>query len=45
MITNVPLFEGSSNMNQLIKIVKLLGSPTEDDLRAMKVEKTDVDLV
>ena len=45
MLTNNPLFEGSSNMNQLMKIIRILGSPTDDDFRGMKVEKSDVQIV
>ena len=45
MLINLPLFDGSNSMGQLIKIIKILGSPTEDDIKGMKLEKLDIELV
>ena len=43
MLINLPLFDGSNSMGQLIKIIKILGSPTEDDIKGMNLQKLDMD--
>lgn len=41
MITSFPLFDGSNNLDQIAKIINLLGAPTKEDLAAMKVDSLD----
>lgn len=38
MVTLHPLFDGSNNVDQIAKIVKVLGPPIKEDLNAMKVD-------
>lgn len=38
MVTLHPLFDGSNNVDQIAKIVKVLGPPKKEDLNAMKVD-------
>ena len=42
MLIKKPLFEGSSNTSQMLKIIKILGPPTEEDLDGMDVEKQQI---
>ena len=35
MFLGEPLFPGNTSKNQLIRIMKLLGNPTKDDLKNM----------
>ena len=37
MIVSKPFFIGSHNTDQLVKIIKVLGTPTSEDLIEMKV--------
>jgi hypothetical protein len=37
MMTNHSLFDGSSSTAMLIKIVKTIGRPTEEDIKGMKL--------
>jgi glycogen synthase kinase 3 beta len=37
MVTCLPLFDGESNEDQFVKIVKVLGAPTKDDILSWKV--------
>ncbi len=34
----MPLFDGNNNIDQMAKIIKVLGIPTKDDLINMKVD-------
>jgi serine/threonine protein kinase len=36
-----PLFPGDSSINQLIEIIRVLGSPTEDQVQAMNPDYTE----
>lgn len=35
MITGTPIFPGSSGVDQLVEIIKVLGTPTKDELKSM----------
>jgi serine/threonine protein kinase len=37
MMTNHSLFEGANSTAMLLKIVKTIGRPTEDDIKGMKL--------
>ena len=37
MFIGKPIFDGLNTMDQLVKIVKVLGTPTKGDLAGMKV--------
>lgn len=43
MITSLPLFDGSNNVDQLAKIIRVLGPPNKEDLEAMKVDSLEED--
>jgi len=32
IITTFPLFDGSNNLDQIAKIIKVLGAPTNEDI-------------
>lgn len=42
MITSLPLFDGSNNVDQLAKIIRVLGPPSQADLSAMNVDTLDI---
>lgn len=42
MITNHYLFDGKDNNSMIVKIIRSIGSPSEEDLKAMKVEKEEL---
>ena len=42
MITNHYLFDGKDNNSMLVKIIRSIGSPTEEDLKSMKVENEEL---
>lgn len=47
MVTSAPLFPGNGQLDQLLKILKVLGTPTEDSfplLRARLQENMDIEL-
>ena len=44
MVTNRPIFEGENSTDQLLKIMKIIGTPTTKDLKAMKAKDPNVEL-
>lgn len=38
MILGEPIFPGKSAMDQLVEIIKIIGSPTQDDIICMNPE-------
>lgn len=45
MIVGRAFFSGNNNMDQMIKIIKVLGTPTEEDFIGMKVDPKQHDLI
>ncbi len=45
MMTNRSLFEGSNSNSMLIKIIRTLGSPTQQDLLGMMLDPSEIDLM
>ena len=45
VMTGKALFNGNNNMDQIIKIIKVIGSPSPNDMLGMKVEKNKHELV
>lgn len=45
MITNRSLFEGSNSNSMLIKIIRTLGTPTQQDIEDMMLDPAEVDLM
>ena len=45
MLTNHSLFDGSNATSMLLKIVRTIGCPSEEDLKAMKLSKNDLDIM
>jgi len=39
MLINRAIFEGSNNTSLFVKIIKTIGSPNAEDLKAMQVDK------
>ena len=39
MVMNRPIFEGENSIDQLMRIIKIIGSPTADDLIKMNVQE------
>jgi hypothetical protein len=45
MMTNRPMFDGSNNNMLLLKIIRILGEPSLEDMEGMKVEKKPIQKV
>eukprot|EP00634_Sargassococcus_sp_CCMP2135_P013064 CAMPEP_0198645260 /NCGR_PEP_ID=MMETSP1467-20131203/1158_1 /TAXON_ID=1462469 /ORGANISM="unid. sp., Strain CCMP2135" /LENGTH=379 /DNA_ID=CAMNT_0044380749 /DNA_START=117 /DNA_END=1256 /DNA_ORIENTATION=+ len=41
LLLGAPLFPGDSGVDQLVEIIKILGTPTREDIRAMNASYTD----
>lgn len=41
MVTGFPLFDGASNIDQIAKIIQVIGAPTQEDLKEMNVDDFD----
>ena len=42
LLLGAPLFPGDSGVDQLVEIIKVLGTPTRDDIREMNASSRDV---
>ena len=38
LILGQPLFPGESGVDQLVEIIKVLGTPTKEEIQAMKIK-------
>lgn len=45
MITCKAFFNGCNNMDQMVKIIKVLGTPTPSDMESMKVDSSKHNLI
>lgn len=45
MMVGRALFSGINNLDQIVKIIKVLGTPTQEDLISMKVDPKKHDLM
>lgn len=44
MLIGQPMFPGDSGVDQLVEIIKVMGTPTKDDMTAMNPNHTDIKL-
>lgn len=45
LVNRRPIFVGSNSTEQIFEIIKILGSPTKDDLNSMNTELTDFSFI
>lgn len=44
MVTNRPIFEGENSTDQLLKIMKIIGTPTKQEIKGMKAKDLSIEL-
>lgn len=44
MIIGQPMFQGDSGVDQLVKIINVLGTPNRDQIKAMNPNRDDLQL-